>query len=80
MQNAKKSIKFNFNKTPKHNAHATYFDDFLLSSLSLIEEMKQPIKTPLLNILPHLEGTHNSKDIQDLPSSSSLLSGFDPLV
>ena len=35
-----------FQQTPKHHAHATYFQDFL---------------SHLLTILPHLEGTHITK-------------------
>ena len=62
----KESLIFNFNKTPKHSADATYFYDFLLSSLSWIEEMRQSNKTSLITIIPHLEETHITKEMQGL--------------
>ena len=73
----KESMKFNFKKTPKYNAHAKYFYDFLLSRLSWIEEMRQSIKTHLLTILRHLEGTHKTKrkKYKNLPSSSPKVFG-----
>ena len=40
-------MKFNFNKTPKHHAHATSFHDILFH---------------LLTMLPHLEETHITKN------------------
>lgn len=54
----KESMKFDFNNTPKYNAHTIWFYEFLLSNISLIEKMKQSIETPLVTIHPHLEGTH----------------------
>ena len=58
-------MQIDFSKTPKNQAHATCFYDFLAY---------------LLNIHFHLEGTDNTKGTQDLPLSSLPSSGFDIFV